>query len=81
MNASHEARTALAFVLAISLFAVPALGAPRHTTGYYPAHHRVADFAAGTALVNPAAPLVHAHKTDGLSREDEDCLRGGCIDH
>jgi hypothetical protein len=45
MNASHGAPAALGFILAIPLFALPALGAPAHDTGYQPAHHRVADFA------------------------------------
>jgi hypothetical protein len=72
---------ALGFILAIPLFALPALGAPAHETEHKPAHHRVADFAAAMALVNPAALVADAHKTDGLSRKDEDCSRGGCIDH
>ena len=42
---------------------------------------RVADFATATALVKPATPVAEEHKTDGLSRNDEDCSRGGCIDH
>jgi hypothetical protein len=81
MNASHGAQTALAFILVIPLFALPALGAPAHDAGYQPAHHRAADFPAATALVNPIASVADAHKTDGLSRENEDCSRGGCIDH
>jgi hypothetical protein len=81
MNASHLAPTALGFILAIRLFALPALGAPAHDTGHKPAHHHAADFPAATALVNPAAPVVDAHKTDGLSRENEDCSRGGYLDH
>jgi hypothetical protein len=71
MNASHGAPAALAFILAIPLFALPALGAPAHDARYQPAHHRAADFPA----------VADAHKTDGLSRENEDCSRGGCIDH
>jgi hypothetical protein len=81
VNASHRAPTALGFILAIPLFALPALGDPPHETGHKPAHHRATGFGAATALVNPAAPVADAHKTDDLSRKDEDCSRGGCIDH
>jgi hypothetical protein len=81
MNASNGAPTALGFILAIPLFALPALGAPAHETGHEPTHHRKADLPAATALASPAAPVADAHKTDGLSRKDEDCSRGGCIDH
>jgi hypothetical protein len=58
MSVSFKVATALGFILAIPLFAVPALGAPAHETGYRPAHHRVAEFAAATALVKPAAPIA-----------------------
>ncbi len=78
MNASPGAP---GFVLAIQLFAHPALGAPGHETGHKPAHHRKANFASAIALVSPTTPVVETHKTDGLSRKDEDCSRGGCIDH
>jgi len=39
------------------------------------------DFTAATALANPVAPVTDEHKTDGLSRNAEDCSRGGCIDN
>ena len=81
MNAYLKAPMTLAFVLAALLFARPTLGAPAHETRYRPADHRVADFATATALVKAAAPIADEHKTDGLSRKDEDCSRGGCIDH
>lgn len=81
MNASHGTPTALGLILAIPLFALPALGAPAHEIGHKPAHHRATAFGAATALANPTAPVADAHKTDGLSRKDEDCSRGGCIDH
>jgi hypothetical protein len=81
MSVSFKAAMALAFVLAIPLFAAPALGSPAHKTGYRPAPHRVADFATATALVKPDASVAEEHRTDGLSRRDEDCSRGGCIDH
>jgi hypothetical protein len=81
MNAYFRAPITLAFVLAAPLVSTPTLAAPAHETGYRPGHHRVADFAAATALTKPAAPVVDAHKTDGLSRNAEDCSRGGCIDN
>jgi hypothetical protein len=81
MNAYLKAPVAVAFILAVPLLARPALGSLAHETAYRSAHHRVADFATATALVKPAAPVAEEHKTDGLSRKDEDCSRGGCIDH
>jgi hypothetical protein len=80
MNASHGAPTALGFVLAIQLFALPALGAPAHDTGYQPAHHRAADFAEARAYASPTTTFAQAPETDGLSRKDEEC-NFGCIDH
>jgi hypothetical protein len=80
MNVSTKTATALGFILAVSLFVLPAHGAPAHDTGPKPAHHRVADFANARALVSPAAPLLQAPETDGLSRKDEEC-NFGCIDH
>jgi hypothetical protein len=80
MNASHGAPTALAFILAIPLFALPAHGAPAHDAGYQPAHHRVSDFAQARAYVAPTTPIAQAPETDGLSRKDEEC-NFGCIDH
>jgi hypothetical protein len=81
MNAYLKAPLALAFILAIPLFARPALGAPAQETGHRSAHHRVADFTPATALVSPAAPVWRAPQTDGLSRNAEECSRGGCIDN
>ena len=80
MNASHGAPAALAFILAIPLVALPALGAPAHDAGHKPAHHRIAAFAAARAYVSPATPVPQAPETDGLSRKDEEC-KFGCIDH
>jgi len=96
MNASHGAPTVLAFILAIPLFALPALGAPAHETGHKQAHHHVADFAKARALVSTPPVLVpeavlplgaeyHGQQrplpeTDGLGRNDEEC-NFGCIDH
>jgi hypothetical protein len=81
MNASFRRPMALAVIVAVPFFARPALGAPGHDTGHKPAHHRVTDFTAATALVNPTAPVIDEHKTDGLSRNPEECSRGGCIDN
>jgi hypothetical protein len=94
VNASHGAPTALVFVLAIPLFALPALGAPAHDTRHQ--HHRAADFAKARALVSPPpVPVPEAvlplgaeyhgrqrplPETDGLGRGDEECNMG-CIDH
>jgi hypothetical protein len=96
MNASLRAPTALGFILAIPLFALPALSAPTHETGHKPTHHRAADFAKARALVSPPPVLIPeavlppepenhsrlttAPETDGLSRKDEECSFG-CIDH
>lgn len=80
MNASFRRSMALALILAIPLFARPALGASGHDA-HKPAHHRVAEFAAATALVSPAAPVWRAPETDGLSRDAADCSRGDCIDN
>jgi hypothetical protein len=81
MNASLRAPITLAFILAIPFFVRPALGASGHDAGLKPAHHRVADFTAVTALVSPAAPVADEHETDGLSRDPAECSRGGCIDN
>jgi hypothetical protein len=81
MNAYLKAPMALAFILAVPLFARPALGAPAQGTGHRPAHRRVADFAEVRAYVSPVTPLWRAPQTDGLSRNAEECSRGGCIDN
>jgi hypothetical protein len=80
MSVSIKAPMALGFLLAIPLFAPPALGASARETGPKPAHHRGADFANARALVNPETPVLQAPETDGLSRKDEEC-KFGCIDH
>jgi hypothetical protein len=80
MNASHGAPAALGFILAIQLFALPALGAPAHDRGYQPAHQRAADFADAKAYASPRTPVSQAPETDGPSRNDEEC-NFGCIDH
>jgi len=84
MNASIRALTAIGFILAIPLFAIPALGAsPAHEEGHKTAHHRVADFAKARALVSPGSdvPAPREPETDGLSRNPDDCAKYGCIDN
>jgi hypothetical protein len=81
MNAYLKAPMALALILIVPLFARPALGAPAQETGHRPAHHRVADFAEVPAYVSPVTPVLRAPQTDGLSRNAEECSRGGCIDN
>jgi len=80
MNAPLRAPMALGFILAVPLFALPALGASAPEVKHRPAHHRVADFAKARALMNPAAPAQREPETDGLSRNVEDCNMG-CIDN
>jgi hypothetical protein len=81
MNAYLKAPMALAFILMVPLFARPALGARAQEIGHRPTHHRVADFAEVPAYVSPVTPVLHAPQTDGLSRNAEECSRGGCIDN
>jgi hypothetical protein len=81
MNASLKAPMVLGFILTVPLFALPAQGAPAHETGHKPAQHRVADFADARAYVSPVTPVSRAPQTDGLSRNAEECSRGGCIDN
>jgi hypothetical protein len=81
MNAYFRAPMTLAFILAVPLFARPALGAPAQEPGHKPAHRRVADFAEVPAYVSPVRPFGRAPQTDGLSRNAEECSRGGCIDN
>jgi hypothetical protein len=83
MNASIRALTAIGFILAIPLFAIPVLGAPAHEEGHKTAHHRVAEFAKARALVSPGfyVPAPRKPETDGLSRNPDDCAKYGCIDN
>ena len=81
MNAYFKAPMTLAFILMVPLFAGPALGAPAQETRHRPLHHRVADFAEVPAYVSPVTPVWRAPQTDGLSRNAEECSRGGCIDN
>jgi hypothetical protein len=81
MNASFRAPVALAFTLSIALLAPPALGAPTHKAAAKPAQNWVPDLTNARAFVNPAKRSWPAAETDGLSRNHEECSRGGCIDH
>ena len=81
MSASIKSPMALVFTLAISLFVLPALGAAARDTGHKPAQHRFVDFGAARAYVSPAPSVAKARETDGLSRDGEECSRGGCIDN
>ena len=81
MNTYLKAHMALALILAVPLFARPALGAPAQEPGHRPAHHRITDFAEVPAYVSPVTTVLRAPETDGLSRNAEECSRGGCIDH
>jgi hypothetical protein len=72
---------ALGIVLAVPIQAYPADGAPvqKHSA----IHHMGRDMARATALVAPAPALsapARKPRTDGLSRDDDDC-NYGCIDH
>jgi hypothetical protein len=83
MNASLRAPMALGFILAVPLFALPALSAsgPEVKYNHRVSHnHRVAHIAKAEALVSLAAPVPREPETDGLSRNDEDCNMA-CIDH
>ncbi|HZZ25180.1 MAG TPA: hypothetical protein VFE60_22615 [Roseiarcus sp.] len=81
MNAAIKTAATLVFILAVPLFALPAQGASAYKVGQKPPpHHRAADFANAQAFVSPARRGGPAAETDGLSRNDEECSRGGCID-
>ncbi|MBV9289538.1 MAG: hypothetical protein JO288_17275 [Hyphomicrobiales bacterium] len=80
MNASLKAKTALGFLVAMPLFALPALGASAPEVRHNPAHHLVAEFAKARALASPLAPAGSVRETDGLSRNVEECNMG-CIDN
>jgi hypothetical protein len=60
MSVSIKSPIAFAFTVAISLFALPALGAPAHDTGHKPAQNRIADFANASAFVSPETGLSQA---------------------
>lgn len=72
---------ALGTVLAVPIDAFPADGAPVHK--HLMLRHKGGGMARATALTAPA-PAASAPqripRTDGLSRDDDDC-NYGCIDH
>jgi hypothetical protein len=55
MNVLIKTATALGFILAIPLFALPAHSAPAYEAGHKPPHHRIADSAKARALVSPGS--------------------------
>jgi hypothetical protein len=81
MNVSLTTSMAVGLILVIPLFALPAQGTPMHETAKKHAHREVQDFANARASVGPAPSVFPAHETDGLSRDGEECSRGGCIDN
>jgi hypothetical protein len=83
MNASIRAATAIGFILAIPLFAIPALSAPALEKEQKAAHLRVADFAKARAVAIPGSNSTSPQKPgiDGLSRDPGDCAKYGCIDN
>ena len=83
MNVLIKTSTALGFILAIPLFALPAHGAPTYEAGPKAPHHRIADSAKARALVSPGShvPAPRKPATDGLSRNPDDCAKYGCIDN
>jgi hypothetical protein len=80
MNVSLKSPMTLGLILAISLLAVPARGAPAPKTMQEPAHHQMANLAKAQAFVGPATPVLRGEETDGLGRNDEECNMG-CVDH
>ena len=83
MNVLIKTATALGFILAIPLFALPAHSAPAYEAGHKPPHHRIADSARARALVSPRSyvPAPRKPATYGLSRNPDDCAKYGCIDN
>jgi hypothetical protein len=83
MNVLIKTATALGFILAIPLLALPAHGAPSYEAGHKPPDHRITDSAKGRALVSPGSyvPAPRKPETDGLSRNSDDCAKYGCIDN
>ena len=83
MNVLIKTATALGFIFAIPLFALPAHGAPSYEAGHKPPDHRIADSAKARALVSSGSyvPAPRKPETDGLSRNPDDCVKYGCIDN
>jgi hypothetical protein len=83
MNVLIKTATALGFILAIPLLALPAYGASAYEAGHKPPYHRIADSAKARALVSSGSyfPAPRKPATDGLSRNPDDCVKYGCIDN
>ena len=79
MNAYFKALMTLALILfaGLQVCSRRSYAERRHRT----VHHRGADFAEVPAYVSPVTPVWRAPQTDGLSRNAEECSRGGCIDN
>ena len=78
-----DAACALAFGFALTtpLPAYAQVGAqPSHKLKGH-VRHFMAIPRTATALMPASATVVRALETDGLSRNDDDCARFGCIDH
>jgi hypothetical protein len=80
MNVSLKTAMAVGFILAVPLFAAPALGAETRESEYKPSRYRAAEFAKAQAFVTTPMPILRALETDGLGRNDEECNMG-CVDH
>jgi hypothetical protein len=84
MNISLKTAMRVGLILVTPLLALPAQGAPMDGTAKKPAHHQARqaqDFANARAFVSPQRSVFRPHETDGLSRNAEECSRGGCIDN
>jgi hypothetical protein len=81
-NIAHAAcALAFGFALATPIPAHAQVGAqPSHKHNAH-VHHVMAILRTATALMPTPATAVRVLETDGLSRNDDDCVKFGCIDH
>jgi hypothetical protein len=84
----EEAMTILKFRSLTFVISLAALVAASASAGAQPTYKHKAhanQFASvpttATALVPSPAAAVRTHQTDGLSRDADDCVKYGCIDH
>jgi hypothetical protein len=84
----EEAMTILKFRSLTFVVSLAALVAASASAGAQPTYKHKAhanQFASvpttATALVPSPAAAVRTHQTDGLSRDADDCVKYGCIDH
>jgi hypothetical protein len=84
----EEAMTILKFrslTVVISLAALVAASASAGAQPTYKHKGHANQFASvpttATALVPSPVAAVRTHQTDGLSRDADDCVKYGCIDH